>query len=52
MKTIINTIIKKLFGYEINEDSHLKRNILIFTNESWLSSIQRQGRFREYLSNK
>lgn len=50
MKNIINTIIKKIFGYEIKEESHLKRNILLFTNESWLNRIQRQGRLYDYLS--
>lgn len=50
MKTIINAIIKKLFGYEIREESHLKRNMILFTNESWLKGIQRQGRLFDYLS--
>lgn len=50
MKNIINKIIGKLFGIEIQKESHLKRSILAFTNESWLKGIQRQGRIYEYKS--
>jgi hypothetical protein len=49
MKNLINKIFD-LIGRR-DKPSLLAINIVEFTNESWLTTIQKQGRLYEYLAN-
>jgi hypothetical protein len=45
-------IILKMFNLELNKKTNLYNSMVVFTDETHLSQIQRQGRLYEYLHNK
>lgn len=47
MKNLLNKILNY---FEVEQPSLLSLHIVSFTNESWLTTIQKQGRLCDYLA--